>query len=205
MSPKCGRCPRYRPPSWRVLRSGPLPEPVRVRSLLLRHFLLAGDGPPRTLLGPCIGMGALAPDRQTPPVSNAPVAPDVHQALDIHGDFGAKRAFDLDRALDHLAKPGNLIVRQIADPGVRVDPGLAQDAAAGGTADAKDVGQRDLNALLARKVYACDTRHDQPCRCLCLGLRLQMMRTTPCRLMTLQCSQIGLTLERTFTRISGPG
>src|SRR5829696_6749351 len=32
-----------------------------------------------------------------------------------------------------------------------------------------------------------------------------MMRTTPCRLMTLQCSQIGFTLERTFTRISGPG
>jgi hypothetical protein len=27
-----------------------------------------------------------------------------------------------------------------------------------------------------------------------------MMRTTPCRLTTLQCSQIGLTLERTFTR-----
>src|SRR5689334_23645751 len=31
-----------------------------------------------------------------------------------------------------------------------------------------------------------------------------MMRTTPCRLTTLQCSQIGLTLERTFTRFS-PG
>jgi hypothetical protein len=34
-------------------------------------------------------------------------------------------------------------------------------------------------------------------------LRLQMMRTTPCRLTTLQCSQIGFTLERTFTRLSG--
>src|SRR4029077_3353065 len=88
--------------------------------------------------------------------------------------------------------------------GVRVDARLAQDAAAGGTTDAEDVGERDLDALLARKVHACDTRHDQPCRCLCLGLRLQMMRTTPCRLMTLQCSQIGLTLERTFTRFS-PG
>ena len=32
-----------------------------------------------------------------------------------------------------------------------------------------------------------------------LGLRLQMMRVTPCRLTTLQCSQIGLTLLRTFT------
>jgi hypothetical protein len=38
-----------------------------------------------------------------------------------------------------------------------------------------------------------------------LGLRLQMMRVTPCRLTTLQCSQIGFTLERTFTRLSGAG
>src|SRR4051794_39278575 len=111
MSPKCGRCPRYRPPSWRAWRSGPWPEPLRVRSLLLGHFLLAGDGTPRTLLGPCIGVSALAPDRQTPAVPDATVAPDVHQPLDVHGDFGAERAFDLDRALDHLTKPGNLVVR----------------------------------------------------------------------------------------------
>jgi len=39
-----------------------------------------------------------------------------------------------------------------------------------------------------------------PCRCLCLGLRLQITRITPRRLITLQCSQIGLTLVRTFTR-----
>jgi hypothetical protein len=35
-------------------------------------------------------------------------------------------------------------------------------------------------------------------------LRLQMIRVTPCRLTTLQCSQIGFTLDRTFTR-SLPG
>ena len=40
----------------------------------------------------------------------------------------------------------------------------------------------------------------QPWRCLCLGLRLQMMRVTPLRLTTLQCSQIGFTLLRTFTK-----
>ena len=37
-----------------------------------------------------------------------------------------------------------------------------------------------------------------PCRCLCFGLRLQITRTTPRRLMILQCSQIRFTLERTF-------
>src|SRR5688500_1283329 len=166
--------------------------------LLLRHFLLAGDGPARPLLGARVGVGALAADRQTPPVADAPVAADIHQSLDVHGDFGAEGALDLDRALDHLAEAGHFPVREIADPSVGIDAGLAQDAAAGGPADAEDIGQRDFDPLLAREIHACDACHDQPCRCLCLGLRLQMMRTTPCRLITLQCSQIGLTLERTF-------
>jgi hypothetical protein len=38
---------------------------------------------------------------------------------------------------------------------------------------------------------------------LCLGLRLQMTRVTPLRLTTLQCSQIGFTLVRTFTKNLG--
>src|ERR1044071_9096709 len=39
-----------------------------------------------------------------------------------------------------------------------------------------------------------------PCRCLFLALRLQITRITPRRLITRQCSQIGLTLVRTFKR-----
>src|SRR6266576_5483660 len=42
-----------------------------------------------------------------------------------------------------------------------------------------------------------------PCRCLCLGLRLQITRMTPRRVTTLQCSQMGRTLDRTFNRLSG--
>jgi hypothetical protein len=38
----------------------------------------------------------------------------------------------------------------------------------------------------------------QPWRCLWRGFRLQMTRTTPRRRITLQCSQMGLTLARTF-------
>src|SRR3954466_2878219 len=40
--------------------------------LLLRHFLLAGNSAPGTLLGPCVGVGSLAPDRKTAAVPNAP-------------------------------------------------------------------------------------------------------------------------------------
>src|SRR5689334_7848707 len=173
--------------------------------LLLRHFLLTGDGTPGTFLGPCVRVGPLPPYRKTPAMPDSPVAPDIHQPLDIHRHFGAKRAFHFDRALDDLAEPGNLRIRQIAHPGIRVDPGFPQNPRAGGTTDTKNVGQGDLDPFLPGKIDAGNTCHDQPCRCLCLGLRLQMTRTTPCRLMTLQCSQIGLTLERTFTCFSRPG
>src|SRR3989337_1910764 len=58
--------------------------------LLLRHFLLAGDGPARPLLGARVGVSALAANRQATPMANPPVAADVHQPLDIHRDFGAE-------------------------------------------------------------------------------------------------------------------
>src|SRR3954466_15008414 len=65
--------------------------------LLLRHFLLAGDSAPGTLLGPCVGVGPLTPDGKPAAVPNAAIAPDVHQPLDVHGDFGAEGSFHLDR------------------------------------------------------------------------------------------------------------
>jgi hypothetical protein len=109
------------------------------------------------------------------------------------------------RTIPEVVQSGDFGVGKVAHPGVGAHARLAQDPAAGGAADAVDVGEGDLDPLLAWKIHACDACHDQPCRCLCLGLRLQMMRTTPCLFMTLQCSQIGFTLERTFTRISRAG
>ena len=60
---------------------------------------------------------------------------------------------------------------------------------------------RPISTFLSRGRSTPEIRaiDDQPCRCLCLGLRLQMTRVTPLRLTTLQCSQIGFTLVRTFT------
>src|ERR671914_2465943 len=73
--------------------------------LLLRHFLLAGDGAPGTLLGPRVGVGPLAPNRKPTAVPDSAIAPDVHQPLDVHGNFGAEGALDFDGALDHLPEP----------------------------------------------------------------------------------------------------
>ena len=176
------------------------PGRSRIRhGLLLGDFLLARDGPTGALLGASVGMGTLAAHGQSPAVPGATIGADVHQALDVHRHLGPEAPLHLDRALDQLAQPGHLGVTQVAHPRVRTDPGVGQQLRAGRPADAKDVGQRDLHTLFPGKVHPCNACHDQPCRCLCLGFRLQITRTTPCRRITLQCSQIGLTLDRTFT------
>src|SRR5690606_14405911 len=86
--------------------------------LLLRHFLLAGDGTARTLLGPGVRVRALPADRKTAAMANAAIAPDIHQALDVHGDFGAERSLDAQRALDVLPEARHFGVREVPDPRV---------------------------------------------------------------------------------------
>src|SRR3982751_6607165 len=140
--------------------------------LLLRHFLLAGDGPPGTLLGPRIGVSPLTPHRQPSAVPDSPVAPDIHQPLDVHGDFGAERALHLHRTLDHLAETRDLGIREIAHSGVRIDSSLSQNAAAGGPSDSEDVGEGDLDPLLPREIDAGDTRHKSALPLFVLGIAL---------------------------------
>src|SRR5690349_14741061 len=168
-------------------------------SRLLRHLLLSSDRATRTLLRARIRVRPLATHRQATPVPNTPIRADVHQTLDVHRHFGAQRTLDLVVALDHLTQLVDVRVGEIANAQRGVDSCLAQNVDGVTTADAIDVRETDLDLLLTREIDARNTSHDQPCRCLCLGFRLQMMRVTPLRFTTLQCSQIGFTLVRTFT------
>ncbi len=98
------------------------------------------------------------------------------QPLDVHGDFGPQRTLDLDRALDHLAEPGHFGVGEVAHPRVRADAGLRRGA--GCWSD--DRCRRCTSGRSRRAFRAEGPRLQfapyQPCRCLCLGLRLQMIR-----------------------------
>ena len=89
---------------------------------------------------------------------DAAIAADVHQSLDVHRDFGTKRAFDLT-PLDHLTEPVRLRRRRDRAPAYRGSTPSPQDPAAGRASDAEDVGQSDLNPLLARKIDASDSCH----------------------------------------------
>jgi hypothetical protein len=92
--------------------------------LLLRHLLLARDGPTWALLRAGVGMRALPTDRETTAMPNAAIAADVHEPLDVHRDFGAQGSLDLERALDELTEPRDFRVRQVTHPRVRTHTGL---------------------------------------------------------------------------------
>src|SRR5471030_350815 len=96
---------------------------------LLGHFLLAGNRFGRAFAGTGVGVGTLAADRQALAVTQAAIAAQVHQTLDVHGDVTAQIAFDQEIAVDDFADLNDLGFRQIADPAGRIDAQLGDDLA----------------------------------------------------------------------------
>src|ERR1041385_8266684 len=112
-----------------------LPAMARRGARLVRAVVGGRWAPAGAALGARVGLGRLAPARQPLAMAGPAIAADIHQPLDVHRDLGAERALDLDASLDELAEPGHLGVREIADPGVGVDPRVAEQPVAGGPAD----------------------------------------------------------------------
>src|SRR5438105_8550824 len=126
------------------------------RRLLLDHHAPAGP-----LARSRVRMGALPADRQSLPVPDAPIAPDVHEALDVHRDLAAKVAFHLELALDDLADARGLVLVPGPHPLVGVDGGALQHAPGRRLADAVDVREGHLTALVAGQIdsgHACHIR-----------------------------------------------
>src|SRR4051794_124971 len=86
------------------------------------------------------------------------IAADLHQALDVLRALAAQVTLDRE-VVDRLAQPGDLVLGEVAHLAVRFDVRLAQDLVGGRAADAVDVGQADLCALVQRDVDAGDTCH----------------------------------------------
>src|SRR5262249_39550454 len=136
-----------------------LPDLGGRRPLLLAGLLLAGDCLFRGVAGARVGLGALPVHRQPAAVPDALVAADLDLAADILGDLAAEVAFDLVVGLDPVAEPRDVVIGHVADPQVRADPGLPERLDSPGATDAEDVGERDLQPLLAGEVDADDTCH----------------------------------------------
>ena len=85
-------------------------------------LLLAGDRLLGALAGAGVGLGALTADGQAAAVAQPLPATDLHLALDVLLDLAAQVALDLEGSgLDVVADAGDLVVGEVADPGVGVD------------------------------------------------------------------------------------
>jgi hypothetical protein len=85
-------------------------------------------------------------------MTHAPVAPDLHQALDVLADLLAQVALHTALVRDDLADPPRLILGQVSDLGGLRHLGLDQDVTRTRPANAVDVRETDPNLLVLRQV-----------------------------------------------------
>src|SRR4051795_4521961 len=125
------------------------------------RLLLAGHGPLGTLAGARVGLGALTADREALAVAATLVAADLDLAPDVGLDLATEVTLDLDLvvALDRVAELDQLLVAELVHPHVGAHSGLGQELVGAGTADAVDVGECHLDALVAREVDTNEACH----------------------------------------------
>ncbi len=92
-------------------------------------------------------------------MTDALVAADLDLALDVLLDVAPEVTLDAQVLVDVGADPEHLVVGERGDLGVGVEPDVGAQLLRRRQADAEDVGERDLQSLLARDVDAGDTCH----------------------------------------------
>jgi hypothetical protein len=128
--------------------------------ILLRHFLLAGNGLRGAFARAGVGVRALTADGKPLAVTQAAIAAEIHQPLDVHRHFAAQIAFDEIVAVDRFANVDDLGVRQLGPATVERDADFFANILCVFRADSMDIAQRDFNALLRGNIDASDTRHE---------------------------------------------
>ena len=121
-------------------------------------------------------------------MTQAAIAAEVHQALDVHRDFATQVALDEIVAIDRLADLQDLSVGQLVDAALGGDADLLADLLGLGSANAVDVLQADDDALAGGNVDARDTSHglismsaEAPDGTPAVGNALRPVEAGPCR------------------------
>src|SRR6185369_5947532 len=110
------------------------------------------------LAGAGVGARALSAHGQPLLVADSAVAPEIHEALDVHRRLAAKVPFDREfRNL--LADLLHLRVGEVLDLRRVLHADRLADRAGARAADAEDRGERDRRMLLVRDVDACNACH----------------------------------------------
>src|SRR3979490_686073 len=126
-----------------------------IRQLLL----LAGDRLGRPLARARVGMRALAAHRQSAAMTQAAIAAEIHQTLDVHAGLASQVAFDHIVAVDYFTDLQNFLIAQLRDATIVGNLDLLQDVGCIPLADAMDVLERDQHALVGRNIHAGNTGH----------------------------------------------
>src|SRR5207344_703874 len=126
----------------------------------LLGLLLASDGFARALTGAGVGAGALTAYGQATAVTTSLVATDLNFAPDVGGNLATKVTFDLIVGLDPVAKRNEVLVGQLVDAEVATDLGGLEGLQGAGLAYAVDVGEGDLEALVAREINPNEACHE---------------------------------------------
>src|SRR5208337_5588778 len=103
----------------------------------------------RAFAGARVGLGALAADRQAAQMADAAIAFDALQPFEVHADLAAQIAFDdVFAILDGMNDLGKLLFGQVLGSNGRINLRLAQDYDRVAGADAVDITQGNVDALV---------------------------------------------------------
>src|SRR5271165_6198809 len=127
--------------------------------LLLPGLLLAGDRLLLTLAGARVGLRPLPVHREPAAMADSLVAADLDLAPDVGLDLASQVTFDLVGRVDPVAELHQLLVGEVVDPGVPADAGCLQRLQRPGAAYAVDIGERDLEPLIAGEVHSRKPSH----------------------------------------------
>src|SRR6478609_9495248 len=95
-------------------------------------------------------------------MTQPPVAPQVHQPLDIHGDLAPEVAFHDVVAVDHVAYLQALLVGQLSSPPLFRNSYFRHDFVGLLGPDPMDILQCNNDALIGRYINAGDAGHSYP-------------------------------------------
>src|SRR5512134_2704499 len=139
-------------------------------------LLPAADGLLRALAGARVRLRPLPVHRQAAAVADAAVGADLLQALDCLRALAPELALDLEVRVDVRPQLRDLLVGQVADLLVAGEAELGADLLRARLADAVDVRERHLEALLTGEVHSCDPGQTRLLRSLALPLLVPRVR-----------------------------
>src|SRR6185369_9801169 len=113
------------------------------RCLLLRNGCTTW-----TLACASVGVCSLATHRQSTTMTQAAIASDIHQTLDVHLNALAKVAFDLSLRFQNGTNPAQLIFRKISDARVEIDARFLEHRIRARAANAINVSETNLGSFV---------------------------------------------------------